>query len=145
MVNVVAGMTIFAREHKEMSFYEQEVKRLSAAVYPRPEQSRRIVEAKDHMVRHFASRMDLDQIAGCALISRYHFLRLSKQHYGMTPHAYLTMLRMRQARHLLLAGKNVREVCAAVGFDSESSFRALYKRYYRMTPQESKIREGGEC
>jgi AraC-like DNA-binding protein len=117
-----------------MTFYEQEVRRISAMLYPRPELSRRIVQAKEYIDRHFQGPVDLSSIAGKAFVSKFHFLRLFKQHYGMTPHQYLTAVRLREARRLLAEGLPVSQVCGAVGFDSISSFKGLFKRYWGRTP-----------
>ena len=117
-----------------MTFYEEQVKAIRAAVYPRGELSRRIMLAKEYMSRHFSERLDLGVIAGRAFISKYHFLRLFKLHYGMTPHQYLTMVRLQEAKLLVVQGLPIPEVCAAVGFDSISSFKGLFKRYWGKAP-----------
>jgi AraC-like DNA-binding protein len=117
-----------------MTFYEQEVRRLNALMYPRPELTRRIVLAKEYIDRNFQGPVDLSTIAGNAFLSKFHFLRLFKLHYGMTPHQYLTAVRLREARRLLAEGLPVSQVCAAVGFDSVSSFKGLFKRYWGSTP-----------
>jgi len=117
-----------------MTFYEQEVRRLNALMYPRPELSRRIIQAKEYIDRNFQGPVDLTSIAGKAFLSKFHFLRLFKLHYGMTPHQYLTAVRLREARRLLAEGLPVSQVCGAVGFDSISSFKGLFKRYWGKTP-----------
>jgi AraC-like DNA-binding protein len=117
-----------------MTFYEQEVRRLSAMMYPRPELSRRIRQAKEFIDRNFQGPVDLSSIAGEAFLSKFHFLRLFKLHYGLTPHRYLTEVRLREARRLLAQGLPVSQVCGAVGFDSISSFKGLFKRYWGRTP-----------
>jgi AraC-like DNA-binding protein len=73
-------------------------------------------------------------MAGEACYSKYHFLRLFKTLYGRTPHQYLTELRIENAKQLLQAGRPTDEVCFSVGFDSVSSFKALFKRYTMLTP-----------
>ena len=117
-----------------MTFYEERVRAIGKAVYPREELSRQIILAKDYINRHFSERLNLDSIAGRVFISRYHFLRLFKLHYGMTPHQYLTMVRLQEAKLLIAGGVPVSEVCAAVGFDSISSFKGLFKRYWGKAP-----------
>jgi len=128
-----------------MTYYEQQVRNIRAKVYPRQELSRQIVQAKEYMDRHFADRLDLDGISKRAMISKYHFLRLFKGHYGMTPHQYLTEVRLQEAKRLLGIGMPVAEVCVAVGFDSISSFKGLFKRYWAKTTsgcKKSNFRDG---
>ncbi|MBS1664411.1 MAG: helix-turn-helix transcriptional regulator [Bacteroidetes bacterium] len=117
-----------------MTFYEQQVRQLRDAVYPRGELSRQIVAAKQYIDQHFAEELDLNGIARRALISKFHFLRLFKLHYGVTPHRYLTEVRLLEARRLLLKGMPVTEVCVAVGFEGVTSFKGLFKRYWGATP-----------
>src|SRR5882757_10891485 len=117
-----------------MTFYEEQIRAIRAAVYPRDELSRQIVLAKEYMSRHFSEPLDLEGIAGRAYISKFHFLRLFKLHYGMTPHQYLTMVRLQAAKVLIAEGLPVSEVCVAVGFDSISSFKGLFKRYWGKAP-----------
>ena len=117
-----------------MTFYEQQVRAIRDRVYPRSELSRQIVRAKEYIVGHFAEPLDLGGIAKRAFVSKYHFLRLFKLHYGMTPHQYLTMVRLQAAKVLIAEGLPVSEVCVAVGFDSISSFKGLFKRYWGKAP-----------
>ncbi|HEY6902070.1 MAG TPA: AraC family transcriptional regulator [Puia sp.] len=119
---------------EEMTYYEQEVRRLAASVYPRGELTRQVIAAKEYIDTHFAESLGLGKVAQRAMISKFHFLRLFKLHYGVTPHQYLTTVRLREARRLLLEGTPVAEVCTAVGFDSVSSFKGLFKRYWGATP-----------
>ena len=128
-----------------MTFYEQQVRAIRARVYPRHELSRQVIGAKEYIDRHFADRLDLDAISGRAMISKYHFLRLFKGHYGVTPHQYLTEVRLQEAKRLLAMDLPVGEVCTAVGFESVSSFKALFKRYWARTTsscKKSNFRDG---
>jgi AraC-like DNA-binding protein len=73
--------------------------------------------------------LDLEQIAGAASFSPYHFIRLFRRAFDQTPHQYLTQRRIEQAKLLLAAGElSVTEVCFAVGFQSLGSFSSLFHR-----------------
>ena len=95
---------------------------------------RRIVLAKLFIDEHFAEDIDLGAIAGEAAFSKFHFIRLFKMAYGKTPHQYLTVVRIENAKLLLQKGDSVSDVCFAVGFDGLSSFTHLFKRFTAMTP-----------
>jgi len=95
---------------------------------------RRIVYAKLYIDTHFAERIDLDNIAGEAAFSKYHFIRLFHSVYGKTPHQYLSTVRIEKAKQLLSDGLTVTNVCYAVGFDSVTSFTGLFKRTAGQTP-----------
>jgi len=102
---------------------------------------RRIVQAKLFIDRHFAEPIDLNQIADEAYFSKFHFIRLFKQAYGKTPHHYLTQVRLNQAKRLLAAGGAIAQVCFDVGFDSSTSFTALFKKHAGMTPSVYQAKE----
>lgn len=95
---------------------------------------RRIVQAKLFIDRHYTESIDLRQIADEAYFSKFHFIRLFKLAYGKTPHNYLTQVRLDQAKLLLANGEPVTQVCFSVGFDSSTSFAALFKKHVDMAP-----------
>jgi len=102
--------------------------------YPKIYLYRRLVQAKLFIDTHYASSIDLDNIADEAYFSKFHFIRLFKNIYRRTPHQYLIFVRIEKAMELLKAGAPVSEVCYAVGFESLGSFSGLFKRIVGMTP-----------
>ncbi len=95
---------------------------------------RRIVLAKIFIDKHYGDQIDLNDIAGEAFFSKFHFIRLFKNAYGKTPHQYLTMVRIENAKLFLQENFSVTEVCYSVGFDAISSFTHLFKRVTNSTP-----------
>jgi len=104
------------------------------AAYPRQYLYRRVVKAKLHIDKAYASNLDLSSIAGEACFSKFHFSRLFKVIYGKTPHQYLTDVRINRAKELLAAEATVAGACFSVGFDSISSFTGLFRRRVGLTP-----------
>src|SRR5260221_13020114 len=101
---------------------------------PRMYLYRRIVQAKLFIDGNFSKPIDLDNIAGQAAFSKFHFIRLFKNIYGKTPHQYLTKVRIEMAKEFLQKNHSVTEACFMVGFDSLSSFTGLFKRVTKVTP-----------
>jgi len=95
---------------------------------------RRIVRAKLFIDTHYATDIDLENIAGQAHFSKFHFVRLFKSAYGKTPNNYLIKVRMDHARLLLASGHSVLETCMMVGFDSPTSFAGTFKKLAGQTP-----------
>jgi AraC-like DNA-binding protein len=95
---------------------------------------RRIVFAKLFIDKHFAENLDLNDIASEAFFSKFHFIRLFKKMYGKTPHQYLTLVRIENAKLLLQTDATVADVCYSVGFEEISSFTHLFKRITKLTP-----------
>jgi AraC-like DNA-binding protein len=83
--------------------------------------------ARDHIDRHYRARLDLDQLASVAGVSKFHFARCFEAAYGQTPIRYLTRRRIERAQDLLRAANlTVTEICMLVGFASLGSFSARF-------------------
>ena len=96
---------------------------------------RRLALARAFIDEHYDLPLDLEQIAGQASFSRYHFLRLFRGAFDQTPHQYLTERRIAKAKELLASSDlSVTEVCLAVRFDSLGSFSALFRRHVGHAP-----------
>lgn len=96
--------------------------------YPRIYMYRRLVQAKRYIDLHFSETLDLDMVADEACFSKFHFIRLFSEVFGKTPHQYLTAVRIANAKKLLATGLPVQDTCFTVGFESVSSFTALFKK-----------------
>ncbi len=91
--------------------------------------------ARDHVDAHYAEPHDLAALAEVAGLSKYHFQRLFKATYGLSPAAYLSQRRVERAQDLLRATNlTVTEVCHAVGFSSLGSFSARFRELVGETP-----------
>lgn len=88
---------------------------------------RRLCRARDLMRAQHAEPLRLDLLAREAGLSRFHFLRTFRDAFGMTPHEYLTRVRLDRAKQLLAADEgSVTSVCFDVGFRSVGSFSTLF-------------------
>jgi AraC-like DNA-binding protein len=84
--------------------------------------------ARDHADRHYAEPLDLGALAAVAGLSKFHFQRLFRATYGVTPAAYVSQRRIERAQDLLRATNlTVTEVCHAVGFSSLGSFSSRFR------------------
>jgi AraC-like DNA-binding protein len=95
---------------------------------------KRIVKAKLFIDDCYADNIDLDNIAGHAHFSKFHFIRLFKSTYGKTPNSYLIKIRIDKARILLSKGHSVLETSLIIGFDSPTSFTGMFKKITGKTP-----------
>ncbi len=69
-------------------------------------------------------------------LSTFHFLRVFKQHMGITPGAYFVARRILRAKTLLQQDHlNVSEVGRAVGYDRVQNFSAAFKRETGVSPR----------
>jgi AraC-like DNA-binding protein len=111
-----------------LSCYHIDCAMSSKEIFPKIYLYKRIVNAKLFVDAHFAEKLDLNNISDEAYFSKYHFIRLFKSVYKMTPHQYLVNVRISNACRLLKTELTISECCFAVGFESVSSFSGLFKR-----------------
>lgn len=80
--------------------------------------------------------LTLDELAGAAGMSRYHFVRAFSRAVGMTPHAWQLDLRIQRARGLLEQGMTLAEAALHLGFADQSHFQRAFKQRVAATPGE---------
>jgi len=117
-----------------MTYYSNEVARLTKSLYPHDDLTKHIIQSKLFIDKHFSEDINLDKIAGRAMVSKFHFIRVFKKYYGSTPNQYLQNVRIEMAKKLLRKGKSIEEVCYAIGFTSKTSFISLFKKMTGKTP-----------
>lgn len=97
--------------------------------------------ARDLADRDYATPLDLERLATAAGLSKYHFLRVFKTTYGLTPAEYVSRRRIERAQDLLRATNlTVTEVCTAVGFSSLGSFSSRFRALVGESPSEFQAR-----
>ncbi|MDO8387730.1 MAG: AraC family transcriptional regulator [Polaromonas sp.] len=96
---------------------------------------RRAVEAALWISSHSQQDIHLEQAAGRAGLSPFHFLRLFSRVLGVSPHQYLVRSRLRHAARLLAGGEqSVTDVALDVGFADLSNFVRSFHRAAGMPP-----------
>jgi len=92
---------------------------------------RRVGLATNLINTRYSSALTLEKIANAAMLSRFHFLRVFRELYGITPMEYLSRCRVDAAVRLLRSGDHsVGEVAAMVGFQSRTTlFRQMKARH----------------
>src|SRR3954464_15266221 len=97
--------------------------------------ARHLLRAKDLADARYGERLDVDDMARAAGLSRAHFSREFKHAFGVSPHAYLLTRPLERAASLLrVTDRSVTEVCMDVGLQSVGSFTTSFKRMFDKTP-----------
>jgi AraC family transcriptional regulator len=91
----------------------------------------------EYIEQHLAEEISLAALARLAALSSYHFARAFRHSFGVPPHRYHMVRRMKQAQDLLLRSTlPVTQISIRIGFRETSSFTKAYRRYAGVTPSE---------
>ncbi len=106
----------------------------AAKASTREELFRRLQIAREYLHGNIDRRISLEEVSREACVSRYHLHRAFRRVFRLTPHAYLTRLRLERARALLQSGSPVTDDAMDVGFTSLSAFSRLFRARYGQPP-----------
>jgi len=95
-----------------------------------------LAKAKEYIDVHYAEPVSLEQIAGALRISSFYLSHLFSRESDFSFVEYLTSVRMRKAKDLLLSGReNISETAYAVGYNDSNYFSKVFHRYFGVSPQ----------
>ena len=90
--------------------------------------------AKSFIDEHLLENLSLETISQTAGISKYHFIRLFKNTFEISPYQYQKRMRLEFAKQQLLAGKELLDVAISIGYADLPTFSKAFKQVYRTTP-----------
>lgn len=106
----------------------------------RVELYKRLSRSMDVLRAGFCEVISLDQLAAEACLSKYHFLRLFRTAYGLSPYQYIQHLRLEKARGLLADSLlPVADIAISLGFDNSQSFSRLFYQRMGLYPTEYRL------
>ena len=130
-------------ERKDMllSAYGNLIVRYMAAYQSAVHPQNRIVEGiEQSIVQNYANaNYELDEVLRSMPYSYDYLCKLFRKEVGMTPHKYLTSLRLQNAADMLCAAHengNITEVALLSGFKNPLYFSRLFKKKYEVSPKE---------
>ncbi len=140
--NKAAIQELFIHIIDELFHMDDKLSRQLANVQPikaatRKELMRKLKIAIDYMVACPQEIPDIASVANAATLSEFHFYRLFKKAFKISPYQYLQRNRLSLAARLLKSSSlPVLDVCYAAGFNDHSSFSRLFRKSYHCTPRE---------
>lgn len=93
-----------------------------------------LARAIERMRAEYASNLRLEDLAASVGLTTFQLIGLFKRMTGLTPHAYLTQVRLGVACRQLRHAPVLAEVATAVGFYDQSALNKHFKRCYGITP-----------
>lgn len=90
--------------------------------------------ARDFIQDHYHRDISVRELASIAGLSPYHFIRVFHKQAGLTPHAYLTQVRVQRAMQCLQNGETPADTALKTGFFDQSHLTRHFKRIVGVTP-----------
>lgn len=99
------------------------------------EDDRLVRTVRAYVRQHLADDLALDDLAGVAGLSRFHFLRVYERLAGRPPMADVRAIRLEHARQLLLTTDlPLKAIAPRCGMGSEFALSRAYKRHFGHNP-----------
>lgn len=96
----------------------------------------RLHRVKDYIHSCYNEDISLDTLSKISYLNTFHLLREFKKYFHITPHKYLTHIRLNQAVKLISQTDNkLVDIMTAVGFEDLSTFSKRFKSYFGKSPQ----------
>ena len=97
----------------------------------------RIHQTLAYIRKHLDDRLDIEQLADKACMSKDHFIRIFKRETGETPNVYITKRKMEKAElALVTTDLSIKGVAKLLGYDDYSYFNRIFKKNAGITPQQ---------
>jgi AraC family transcriptional regulator len=114
--------------------------RLASPASHRPHNAR-LRRVLDYISVHVADEITLEELAGVACLSTFHFARMFTRAVGVSPHRYVSRMRLESAMAEIAAGRlPLTQIALNARFSSQKSFTRAFHRATGMTPAEYRRR-----
>ena len=102
--------------------------------------SHKLDRVKTYVREHLEEVIWIEHLADAVHLSSYHFARMFKKATGRSPHVYITDKRIGRAKELLLdSSLSLVDVAAKVGFQTQSHFTDVFRKYTGITPRSFRL------
>ncbi|MGJ7582440.1 AraC family transcriptional regulator [Variovorax sp. RHLX14] len=99
-----------------------------------PREAAALAPALELLRDSYATPLTLERMGAVAGLTPFQLIVAFKRVLGLTPHAYLTQLRLEAALRRLQAGQSVVDAALAAGFYDQSALNKHFKRTFGVTP-----------
>lgn len=125
---------VLRKQSAAVVFFSELQLRLNPIEQPLREPNFKLERAADFIRQHCTDLLSLDDICAAAELSPSYLIRAFKQHYGMTPHAFVVNQRIQFARECLRRGQLIADVALEAGFADQAHFQRAFKQHLAATP-----------
>lgn len=97
-------------------------------------ENRKLARAAEFIDSNYTRALKLEEICAAADLSASYLIRAFREHYGMTPHAYLVNRRIEFSRAQLRRGHAIADVAAEAGFADQAHLQRAFRQFVAATP-----------
>lgn len=90
--------------------------------------------ARDYLRENALELVRSEELETVTGLDRYALSRHFRAAFSTSPHRFLVMRRLEQAKRMMLAGMPLAEIAAAAGFSDQSHFNRQFKKAFGLTP-----------
>jgi AraC-like DNA-binding protein len=101
---------------------------------PPARDAQRAARVREIMRERHAEELTLEELGAAVGLTPFQLIALFKRSTGLTPHAYLTQLRLKAAITALGRGTSIAAAALDAGFYDQSALTRHFKRSYGITP-----------
>lgn len=128
--DILRILTILIRTYQDENKSGEMLKEKKAAM-------KRLEKAFDYIDKHYCEKITLDEVASAVYMSSNYFSSYFRKVTNIGFSEYVTRLRIKHARELLLdTERSVTDIAMECGFNNISNFYRLYKKYVGKSPRE---------
>jgi AraC-like DNA-binding protein len=106
-----------------------------------------LLSVRDYIHDNITEEITIDDLSRVVNISKYHFIRVFREQFGMSPHQYILNYRINRVREALKGGMPITHIAHEYGFFDSSHLNRHFKRTYGLTPRQyqAQVRENTSC
>lgn len=95
-----------------------------------------VYDAKNYIDQAFLEKINLESIAREAKLSEYHFLRLFKTVFNITPYQYILKKRLEYSKILLQQSYPIQDIALLTSFADSAAYSKAFKSAFGWTPKQ---------
>jgi len=95
-----------------------------------------LLKVKEYIHDNITEDISINDLSLVANISKYHFIRLFRSQFGLTPHQYILNHKINRVKEALGTGVSLSHIAQDFGFFDVSHLNRHFKRSYGITPKQ---------
>jgi len=97
-------------------------------------------EAVDYIHAHVYEKMNIKAVANMVGLTAVQFERKFKREFLIAPKEYVTVLRLKKAKNMLINTKmTLAEIAQCSGYDNEYYFSNVFKKHFKIAPSKYRV------